>query len=213
MTLTEEFMTFETFKAETQLPEDLLNDLKTYVSLLEKWQKQINLVSTPSLADVWSRHILDSLQIYPLIPAGAQTVVDLGSGAGFPGMVTALFAKHYGGPQAHLVEADSRKCSFLNEVNSQTAAGAHIHCCRVEAVTDLQADVVTARALAPLRKLLKMAVRFETGDTTYIFPKGEKARQELTDARKEWTMDVLETPSKTLAAATVLTLKGVSRRA
>lgn len=213
MPLTSEFMTYDAFCAETQLPPALLDDLKTYVELLEKWQKQINLVSTPSLADVWSRHVLDSLQLYPLIPSGAQKVVDLGSGAGFPGLVTALFSKHYGGPEAHVVEADSRKCAFMNEVNSQTAAGAIIHTCRIEALTDFTADVVTARALLPLKKLLKLAVRFETGATTYIFPKGEKAREELTDARKEWTMEVLETPSKTLAAATILTLKGVSRRA
>ena len=211
-TMNNQPMSFEQFKDETQLPEPLLADLQTYVGLLEKWQKQINLVSTATLVDVWHRHVLDSQQIYPLIPSSAKTVVDLGSGAGFPGLVLALFFKHYGGPEVHLVEADGRKCSFLTEVNSQTQAGAVIHSCRVEVMTDLKADVVTARALAPLRKLLKMAVRFETGDTTYVFLKGEKALEELTEAEKEWTMDVIKTPSTTLAAATILTLKGVKHR-
>lgn len=205
-------MTFETFKDKVDLPEGLLNDLKCYVGLLEKWQKRINLVSTPSVADVWSRHVLDSFQIYPLIPSSAKTVVDLGSGAGFPGLVVALCAKHFGGPQVHLVEADSRKCSFMTEVNSQTSAGAIIHTRRIESIIDLTADVVTARALSPLRKLLKQAVRFENGQTSYVFLKGEKVQDELTEARKEWTMDVVETPSRTLVAAKILTLKGVSRR-
>lgn len=206
-------MTYEGFKKETDLPEGLLNDLKRYVELLAKWQKRINLISTPSLADVWSRHILDSIQIYPLIPTAAKSVVDMGSGAGFPGLVVALCSKHYGGPEVHLIEADSRKCLFMTEVNSQTDAGAIIHARRLESVIDLKADVITARALSPLNKLLKMAVRFENGQSTYLFLKGEKVQEELTEAKKEWTMDVIETPSRTLSAATILTLKGVSHRA
>ena len=206
-------MSFELFDKETNLPQGLADDLKLYVALLEKWQRQINLVSKATLEDVWNRHILDSLQIYPLIPDTAKTVVDLGSGAGFPGLVLALFSKTYGGPEVHLVEADSRKCAFLKEVNSQTTAGAVIHERRVESITELKTDVVTARALAPLRKLLKLAVRFEAGDTTYIFLKGEKAQEELTEAQKDWTMTVQGTPSRTLAAATIFTLKGVTRRA
>lgn len=205
-------MSFETFDKETSLPQGLVDDLKKYVELLVKWQKQINLVSNASLADVWNRHVLDSLQIYPLIPETARSVVDLGSGSGFPGLIVALLSKTYGGPEVHLIEADSRKCVFLNEVNSQTGAGAIIHARRVESITDLKADVVTARALAPLRKLLKLATRFENGETTYVFLKGEKAQDELTEAQKDWTMDVQRTPSRTLATATIFTLKGLTRR-
>ncbi len=205
-------MTFDAFTRETDLPQGLLNELIIYVELLEKWQKQINLVSSASLPDVWSRHVLDSLQIYPLLPKTAKTVVDLGSGGGFPGLIIALLSKAYDGPQVHLVEADSRKCAFLQEVNAQTSAGALIHARRAESLNDLRADVVTARALAPLRKLLKIATRFGDDDTTYIFLKGEKAQEELTEAQKEWTMSVQGTPSRTLAAATIFTLKGVAPR-
>ncbi len=205
-------MSYESFKKVTLLPEGLLNDLRIYVDLLSKWQKRINLVSTPSLPDVWNRHVLDSLQLYPLIPKSAKSLIDMGSGAGFPGLIIAMMSKRHGGPKVHLVEADSRKCAFLAEVNNRTSAGATIHDRRLESITDMGADVVTARALAPLRKLLKMAVRFETGTTTYVFLKGEKARDELTEAGKEWTMQVEETSSQTLATATILTLKGVKRR-
>ena len=124
----------------------------------------------------------------------------------------ALYFKHYGGPEVHLVEADTRKCSFLTEVSNRTGAGAVIHAHRVEAMKDLKGDVITARALAPLRKLIRMSRRFDEGDATYIFLKGEKAQEELTDARKDWTMDVTETTSQTLAVATILTLKGVKHR-
>ena len=94
--------------------------LKTYVILLKKWQKRINLVSTATLADVWCRHVLDSAQLYGLIPASAKKVIDIGSGAGFPGLVLALYFKHYGGPEIHLVESDSRKCSFFTKKFAHT---------------------------------------------------------------------------------------------
>ncbi len=206
-------MSPEDFLKETDVPQELLDDLKTYINLLEKWQEKINLVSSSTMSDVWSRHVLDSYQIYNLIPKSATVLADLGSGAGFPGLILALCSKHLGGPKVHLVEADSRKCAFLSEVNSQTDARADIHTRRIESLMDLQADVVTARALAPLKKLIKLAVRLENGTTTYIFPKGEKASQELTEAAKEWTMSVTKTASRTHPAATILTLKGVSKRA
>jgi len=210
--MTNSYMTLEGFQNQANLPEALLEDIKTYVDLLEKWQKSINLVSTATLADVWSRHVLDSAQIYPLIPANAKKVIDLGSGAGFPGLLLGLYFKHYGGPEIHLVESDTRKCSFLTEVSNRTNTGAIVHAHRVEAIKGLKADVVTARALAPLSKLIKMSRKFDDGDTTYIFLKGQKAQEELTDARKGWKMNVTETISQTLSAATILTLKGVKHR-
>jgi 16S rRNA (guanine527-N7)-methyltransferase len=187
----------------------LLEDLKTYVLLLEKWQKQINLVSKATLADVWRRHVLDSAQLYLLMPSAAKKVIDIGSGAGFPGLVLAMYFKHYGGPEVHLVEADNRKCSFLTEVSHRTNARVIVHAKRIEAMTGLKGDVIVARALAPLRKLIKMSRNFDNGNSTYIFLKGAKACEELEDAKKEWTMDVTKNTSQTLAVATILTLKGV----
>lgn len=202
----------EAYQSELKLPDALFADLQTYVAILEKWQRRINLVSSTTLADVWRRHVLDSSQIYPLIPSSAKTLIDLGSGAGFPGLILAMFSKAYQGPQVHLIEADSRKAAFLSEVNRQTRAGATIHARRIESVIDQTADVVTARALAPLPKLLSLAARFDNGDTTYIFLKGEKAVDELTEAEKEWTMNVEKTPSLSHAAGTILTLRGVKNR-
>ena len=205
-------MTIEVFQKHLNLPEPLLEDLKTYVTVLKKWQKRINLVGKATLADVWCRHVLDSAQLYGLIPASAKKVIDIGSGAGFPGLVLALYFKHYGGPETHLIESDSRKCSFLAEVNRQTNAGVIIHAKRVEAISDLKGDVITARALAPLRKLIKISKRFDKGNTIYIFLKGAKGREELTDAQKEWTMNVTETKSQTHAVSMIFTLKGVQHR-
>jgi 16S rRNA (guanine527-N7)-methyltransferase len=210
--MTDSLMTLEGFQKHLNLPAPLLEDLKTYVSLLKKWQKQINLISTATIDDVWSRHVLDSAQLYPLIPIGAKKIIDIGSGAGFPGLVLALYFKYYGGPEIHLVEADGRKCSFLKEVSRRTNASVFVHASRVEAMSNLKGDVITARALAPLRKLIKMAWNFDEGGATYIFLKGAKAREELTDAQKEWTMDVIKTKSETLSIATILTLKGVKHR-
>ncbi len=205
-------MTRAQFCAETALPAALQGDLETYVNLLEKWQQRINLVSKTTLADVWRRHVLDSLQIYPLIPDGARSVLDLGSGAGFPGIIIALFSKTYGGPEVHLIEADSRKTAFLTEVNRATSAATHIHTRRIESVRNLKSDVITARALAPLPKLLELATPFGKADSTYVFLKGEKAQGELTEAAKDWTMDVVETASITHPGGTILTLKGVKHR-
>ncbi len=205
-------MSLKSIQKHLNLPDHLLDDLKTYVLLLEKWQKQINLVSNSTLSDVWNRHILDSAQLYPLIPADAKKVIDIGSGAGFPGLVLALYFKHYGGPEVHLVEADSRKSFFLMEVSRQTKACVFIHTNRAENISDLKGDVITARALAPLRKLIKISQTFDEGDATYIFLKGAKAMEELTDAQKEWKMNITKTTSQTHSVATVLTLKGVKNR-
>lgn len=202
----------DALQQELGLPVELMEALQIYVDVLEKWQRRINLVSAATLADVWRRHVMDSSQLYDLIPAAAKTLIDLGSGAGFPGMVLALFSKTYEGPEVHLVEADSRKCAFLSEVNRQTQAGAIIHSRRIESLYDRQADVITARALAPLPKLLTLAHRFDGGDATYLFLKGEKAADELTEAQKEWTMQISQTPSRSHLAGTILTLKGVTHR-
>jgi 16S rRNA (guanine527-N7)-methyltransferase len=210
--MTDNIMSLEEFQKHLNLPEPLLEDLKTYVSLLKKWQKHINLVSTATVGDVWHRHVLDSAQLYHLVPGDAKKVIDLGSGAGFPGLVLALYFKYYGGPEVHLVEADNRKCSFLTEVSHRTNAGVIVHASRAESISNLRGDVITARALAPLHKLIKISQSFDDGSATYLFLKGAKACEELTVAQKEWTMNVTATVSQTLAAATIFTLKGVKYR-
>lgn len=196
------------FRDRTGVSAATLSRLETLVALLVKWQARINLVGRGTLADVWRRHVLDSAQLAPLLPPTAKTVVDLGSGAGFPGLVLAIM----GVSGIHLVESDGRKCAFLQEVARATETAVTIHRLRVEATPDLVADAITARALAPLPKLLDLAEKFLAPHTICVFPKGRQAEEELTESRKSWMMTVSRIDSVTDSDATILKLEGISRR-
>jgi 16S rRNA (guanine527-N7)-methyltransferase len=180
--------------------------LAAHVALLEKWQPAINLVSRNTLADVWRRHVLDSLQILPLIPRTASTLVDLGSGAGFPGLIVAAARPHL---QVRLVEADARKCAFLAEVARVAAPGAQIINARIESLSAEPVDVVTARALAPLPRLLAWANKFVADPTICLFHKGGSLGTELTEARRHWIMTVDRVPSVTAPDAAILRVAGL----
>lgn len=181
--------------------------LERYAALLEKWQPRINLVGPKTLPEVWWRHFYDSAQLLALLPEGTRTLVDLGSGAGFPGLVLAIL----GIPEVHLIESDQRKAAFLREVSRETSAPATIHAVRVEAVAPFQADAVTARALAPLAKLLPMAERFCGPKTLCLFPKGQDVDEELTLATNYTTLRVIRQPSQTDSRGTILLIEGISR--
>ena len=127
------------------------------MALLEKWRTKINLVGRGSLDNPWYRHILDSAQLGPLLPPGTRSIADIGSGAGFPGLVLALIDLP-GDPDVHIIESNQRKCAFLREVNRATGAGAVIHHCRIENLSSLKVNVATARGVAPLTKLLQFSV-------------------------------------------------------
>jgi len=163
---------------------ETLARLEAYEALLTQWSMRINLIGRDTLADLWRRHMLDSAQLRPLIPEGARSLIDLGSGAGFPGLVLAIL----GVPGVELVEADSRKSAFLREAARIVGAEVTIRPCRIAAVPAHPVDVVTARALAPLDKLLDLAGPFLGLGTQCLFLKGERAEEELTVARKHWTM-------------------------
>lgn len=156
--------------------------LETYANLLNKWQKAINLVSASTLPDLWRRHMLDSAQLYPLLPKGAETLVDFGSGAGFPALVLAIM----GVPNVHVVESDTRKCSFMRQVARETGTSLSVHNCRIEDLSPFPADIITARALAPLESLLKFAKPFTTPSTKCLFLKGKSIQEELTAANYLW---------------------------
>src|SRR5579871_4207633 len=174
---------------------ETLARLEAYVELLVRWAARINLVGRNTLTDLWRRHILDSAQLQPLVPEAARSLIDLGSGAGFPGLVLAILG--IGGVE--LVEADSRKAAFLREA------------IRITAVPPHAVDVVTARALAPLDRLLDLAAPFIGPDTVCLFPKGEHVVEELTLARKGWTMTSVMRDSIADPRGVVLCLKGVAR--
>ena len=198
------------FAEQANISGKLIERFCVYQDILEKWQKRINLVSRSTLTDLWRRHFLDSAQLYPLIPGTANTLVDLGSGAGFPGLVLALVIAERGGPAVHLIEADSRKAAFLVEASRILETSVTIHSRRLESIVGLKADVITARALSPLGRLLDQAERFMTPTTSCLFLKGENVGQELTEAQKRWTMTTIEIPSITHKSAKILNLTKVS---
>ncbi|TXL73001.1 16S rRNA (guanine(527)-N(7))-methyltransferase RsmG [Vineibacter terrae] len=183
------------------LPEDVWRGLEIHVGALLKWQRSINLVSRSTLDEVWTRHVLDSLQLLPLIPAGARTLVDLGSGAGFPGLVVAIARPDL---SVRLVESDNRKAVFLGEVARQAAPTTVIVNKRIEAAAPDPADVITARALAPLPELLDWAHRFTIDPTICLFHKGRSIDDELTDAERRWMMTMDRVPSVTAPDAAIL---------
>jgi 16S rRNA (guanine527-N7)-methyltransferase len=199
------------FQAETGVEDATLAGLTRYADLLVKWQRAINLVSAKSLTDLWRRHMLDSAQLYPMIPPGARTLVDLGSGAGFPGLVLAILARGESRDLAvHLIESDHRKAAFLREVSRETDARAVIHAGRIETVAPFAADVVTARALAPLDRLLVLARPFIGPQTICLFPKGQDVVSELTEATKGRSIRVERSPSRSDPAATILRLTEIA---
>ena len=166
------------------LPEETLRRLEIYANLLEKWQRAVNLVSKSSLDDLWIRHFADSLQVSEAVPE-ARRWLDLGSGAGFPGLVIAIKYADAPGALVHLVEANQRKCAFLQNVIRETSAPAIVHCGRLEKILpalDEQFDAVSARALAPLEALLDYAEKFIDQGAVGVFSKGKHFEAELTDS-------------------------------
>lgn len=163
-------------------------DLNVYKNLLEKWQNKLNLVSSSTLPHLWKRHFEDSLQLLPYLPKDKNTLLDLGSGAGFPGLVLALCLR--GSYKVTLVEADLRKCLFLENVSRETFLEVTIMRERIEEIPSLVYDVVTARAFAPLPRLLEQARRFMDEGSIGLFLKGKKVLQEIEEARKKWNFSL-----------------------
>lgn len=188
---------------------ETLDRLGAYLDLLVRWQETINLVATSTLADPWRRHVLDSAQLMGCWPEGARVLVDLGSGAGFPGLVLAIM----GAPEVHLIERDRRKAAFLREAARATGCGASVtvHACGAGVASAPGADVITARALAPLPDLLNLASRFATAGTVCLFLKGRRVEAELTDARRGWMMELIQRPSLSDAEGRILIIRGLRR--
>lgn len=163
------------------LLEKAQSELDAYVDILYKWQKAVNLVAASTLKDIWHRHILDSAQLYPLIPTTAETLIDMGSGAGFPGLVLAILNKKNQGhlKQIILIESDTKKCLFLKEVARQLSLSVQILNQRIETVQQMPTDILTARALAPVTTLLELGKSFITPQTTCLFLKGASVAKEV----------------------------------
>lgn len=189
--------------------------LETYVDLLRHWQNRINLIGPATVPHIWHRHIADSLQLLSHIPPPARTVLDLGSGAGLPGLPIAICAAVTRDLTVHLVEARSKKAAFLREAVRVTGAPCVVHEGRIEsldsAALQTNVDIITARALAPLAELLEYARKPLDKGALCLFLKGREVEAELTEAGKYWIIAAERTPSLTDAAACILKIKEANR--
>lgn len=191
---------------------ETLERLETYEALLRKWNPAINLVARGTMADAWARHFLDSAQIFALAPPIARTWLDIGSGGGFPGMVVAIIAAELRpGLSVTLMDSDLRKAAFLNEVARQTGIEATITAGRVEDLLPVGADVISARAFAPLTVLLALTERHLRPGGTGLFLKGARHQQEIAQALESFRFDLQKVPSQTDPQAVILSVGGITR--
>lgn len=183
--------------------------LVKYQELLMKWQGALNLVAPSTLPQAWERHFLDSAQVWPHAPQHARTWLDLGSGAGFPGLVLAAL----GAPDMTLVESDQRKAVFLRETARAMGLGSvRVAAQRIESLPPAPCDVITARALAPLSDLLRLAQPFWGAETVGLFLKGRNAPDELTEAAQVWQFEAKTIPSRTDPQGHLLRIRHVRPR-
>jgi 16S rRNA (guanine527-N7)-methyltransferase len=173
--------------------------LEAFVDLLVKWQQRINLVGPATVDDVWRRHIGDALQLLPLVRPEVKRILDLGSGGGIPGMVLAIALQDRGEVLVHMVESTGKKVAFLRQAVQLTGAPAVVHDCRIEDLARSGAleavDLVTARALAPLAKLLGLAAPWLEAGAYGLFHKGRDVDSELTESAKSWRLTFARHPS------------------
>lgn len=192
----------------TNVSRETLERLQAYVALLTAWNARINLVGRNTMGDIWRRHILDSAQLFPLLPARTRILVDLGSGAGLPGLILAVM----GVAEVHLVESDLRKAAFLREAVRVTGVNASIHADRIENVPAFFADAITARALASLDQLIDISAKFRTARTVSLFLKGASAHDELAAAQARWRMQSSVLPSRSDPSGAIVRLEAIEPR-
>jgi len=200
----------EQFAAFANVSRETLARLKLYGSMLEDWNARQNLVSRASLKQAWLRHFWDSAQIAQFVPPGARSLVDLGSGAGFPGMILAELFKTRD-LRIVLYESTEKKRNFLTAVAKRLNLAVEIRSDRIEETKPEPFDVITARACAPLPKLLGYTQSFWQDQTVALFLKGQNVASELTDAHKCWKMSVYKHPSRSSSTGVVLEIRGLRR--
>jgi 16S rRNA (guanine527-N7)-methyltransferase len=192
----------------------VLEKLKLYQGLVEKWTPRINLVARSTVADIWDRHIIDSLRLCTLELPMARRWVDLGSGGGFPGLVVAVVLACRGDcTGVVLVESDARKAVFLREAARQLGLIITVHAERAESLPAQNAAVVSARALASLDRLCEIAHRHLASGGVCLFPKGERAEEEIALARRSWRFDLEAVDNKDHKGSPLLVLRNLERAA
>jgi 16S rRNA (guanine527-N7)-methyltransferase len=191
------------------LTPDAAARLHRFAELLLRWNAKLNLIAAGDTTVIWNRHIADSLQLVKLMPAGTARAIDLGTGGGFPGLVLAIAT----GIRFDLIESDRRKAAFLRTAVLETGATATVHNCRIEDASVPPASLVTARALAPLPRLLDLAVPMLMPDGICLFLKGAKTADEMTAAQQHWTMRTESIQSETNPDGIVLRISAPRRKA
>lgn len=198
------------FAEQTDVSRETLERLQVYADLLEKWNPRINLVAPATLPKLWTRHFLDSAQVFDLAPKDVRHWVDLGTGGGFPGMVVAILASQ-SDTAFTFVESDQRKATFLRTVIRAVGVQANVIAQRIEATEPLNADVVSARALAPLPELLGLCARHLAPGGIALLPKGARADAEIAKALETWRFRCEKTPSRTEDGAVILKISEMRR--
>lgn len=188
--------------------------LERYVALLREWQPKTNLVAPSTMSAVWTRHVADSLQLLDIAPKG-RTWIDLGSGGGFPGIVLACALAAERDAMVHLVERNTKKAAFLREALRVTGGRGTVHLSDIEDYVDSNppaADYITARALAPLNVLLRLAAPLLEGGAKALFLKGQDVEAELTEATKYWTVKAQLHPSRTSSDSRIVEIDQISAK-
>jgi 16S rRNA (guanine527-N7)-methyltransferase len=199
--------------AEFDVSRETAARLDRFVALLLNWQNKANLIGRSTISSLWRRHIGDSLQLLPLAAARSRVWADLGSGAGFPGLVIGCALAGVEGARVHLIESNAKKAAFLREAGRETAAPVVVHATRIESIEpELMPDIITARALAPLDQLLRLAAPMLTKGAQGLFLKGQDIEGELTEATKHWNIDADIVPSRTSTTGRILRVRGLSPR-
>jgi 16S rRNA (guanine527-N7)-methyltransferase len=201
--------TASAFQAATGASDAQMADLKAYLDLLTEWNERMNLVGPSALAEFWPRHAFDSAQLLRFAP-DARTWADLGAGAGFPGLVLAIFLKGTPGAKVHLVESMAKRCRFLSEAAQKLNLPVEIHNARAEDL-GIKVDIVTARACAPLQRLLIFAAPYLKRGATGLFLKGQDVVSELTEAARYWKFEAELSASSSHPDGRILQVKGLSR--
>ncbi len=205
-------MTPADFQVVCDVSRETLERCAIHLGLLQRWNRQINLVSKASLEDAWGRHFADSAQIWRFRPRDPRLWLDLGSGAGFPGLVIAAIASTEApGLHIRLVESDQRKAAFLATAAREMGVAVSIDDSRIERLAPARADVVSARALAPLSSLLAMTEKHRRSEGTALFPKGAAVHNEIADASGHWRFEHKVHPSLTEPKAAILEIGAIHR--
>jgi len=205
-------MNAEQFQRQTNVSRETLELFEHWYNLLSHWNKRINLVAPSTLHDFWLRHALDSWKIVELLPKRTKTILDMGAGAGFPGIALAIGLKDKSGSHIDLVEANGKKCNFLRTVIRELGVPAKATQVRVESFEHQPYDVITARAFAPLSKLLDYSHPFWSENTQALFPKGENWQREVDVARTEYDFDLTTIDSQTNENAKTLTVTNLATK-